>query len=96
MVLVFLVVVEVLCYEPAACAFNWFMSLFLFLVLLVLFFKLLCVIVFLVVEVLCYQPAASAGGGQQERQGRGEAGLHPPARGILCQAQGGIIMPDPI
>jgi hypothetical protein len=79
MVVVFLVVVEVLCYEPAACAFNWFMSLFLFLVLLVLFFKLLCVIVFLVVEVLCYQPAASAGGGQQERQGRGEAGLHPPA-----------------
>ncbi len=43
------------------------------------------IVVFLVVvEVLCYQPAASAGGGQQERQGRGEAGLHPPARGILC------------
>jgi hypothetical protein len=56
------------------------------------------VVVFLVVfvEVLCYEPTASAGGGQQERQGHREAGLHPPARGVLCQAQGGIIMPDPI
>jgi hypothetical protein len=45
------------------------------------------VLVFLVVvvEVLRYEPAASAGGGQQERQGRGEAGLHSPARGILSK-----------
>jgi hypothetical protein len=50
------------------------------------------VLVFLVVlEVLCHEPAACAGGGQQERQGRGEAGLHPPARGVLCQAQGGLL-----
>jgi hypothetical protein len=42
------------------------------------------VLVFLVVEeILCYEPAASAGGGQQEQQGRGEAGLHSPATGIL-------------
>jgi hypothetical protein len=53
------------------------------------------VVVFLVVvEVLCYEPAASAGGGQQERQGRGEARLHPPAWGILCKAQGGFIVPE--
>ena len=45
----------------------------------------------LVAEVLCYDPAAGAGGGQQEWQGGGQAGLHSPARGILCQAQGSVL-----